>query len=109
VIDQTKCIGCKRCIQFCPQRPHRTVWNPYKNKSSKCDLCVDAPFWSKKGGPDGEPACVTSCPAKALKIVHEAPPQEDVAGYDVNLAPPMPKMPFRKPGTPIAKEPAPKS
>jgi ferredoxin len=91
------------------QRPHRTVWNPYKNKSSKCDLCVDAPFWSKKGGPDGEPACVTSCPAKALKIVHEAPPQEDVAGYDVNLAPPMPKMPFRKPGTPIAKEPAPKS
>jgi protein NrfC len=105
VIDQAKCIGCKRCIQFCPQRPHRTVWNPYKNKSSKCDLCIDAPFWSKKGGPDGEPACVTSCPAKALKIVHEAPPQEDVSGYDVNLAPPMPKTPSRKPGTPTAKEP----
>jgi protein NrfC len=104
-IDQAKCIGCKRCIQFCPQRPHRTVWNPYKNKSSKCDLCIDAPFWSKKGGPDGEPACVTICPAKALKIVHEAPPQEDVSGYDVNLAPPMPKTPSRKRGTPTAKEP----
>jgi protein NrfC len=98
VIDQNKCIGCRKCIQFCPQRPHRTVWNPYKNKSSKCDLCVDAPFWSKKGGPDGEPACVTICPAKALMIVHEAPPQEDVAGYDVNLAPP-----------PAAKQPASKS
>jgi protein NrfC len=109
VIDQTKCIGCKRCIQSCPQRPHRTVWNPYIKKSSKCDLCIDAPHWSKKGGPDGEPACVTSCPAKALKIVHEAPPQEDVSGYDVNLAPTMPKMPFRKPGTPAAKQPAPKS
>jgi protein NrfC len=109
VIDQTKCIGCKKCIQMCPQRPHRTVWNPYKKKSSKCDLCIDAPFWSKKGGPDGEPACVSSCPAKALKIVHEAPPQEDVSGYDVNLASATPKMPFRNPGTPTVKQSAPKS
>jgi len=54
VIDQKKCIGCKRCIQSCPQRLHRTVWNPYINKSSKCDLCLDAPYWSKTGGPNGE-------------------------------------------------------
>jgi protein NrfC len=87
VIDQNKCVGCKQCIKMCPQRPHRTVWNPYKNKSSKCDLCIDAPFWSRKGGPNGEPACVTICPAKALKIVHNAPSQEDVSGYDVNLTP----------------------
>jgi protein NrfC len=91
VIDQKKCIGCKKCIQSCPQRPHRTVWNPFKKKSSKCDLCIDAPYWSKKGGPTGEPACVTICPAKALKLVHRAPPQEDVSGYDVNLAPPKAK------------------
>jgi Fe-S-cluster-containing dehydrogenase component len=110
VIDQTKCIGCKRCLQFCPQRPHRTVWNSYKNKSSKCDLCIDAPYWGKKGGPDGEPACVTICPSKALKLVHDAPPQEDVSGYDVDLAPAPPKTPQRKPGTPMGKEqPASKS
>ena len=109
VIDQEKCIGCRMCIQSCPQRPHRTVWNPFKNKSSKCDLCVDAPYWSKKGGPNGEPACVAICPSKALKLVHEAPPQEDEVGYDVDLAPPTPKMPARKPGTPIAKQPAAKS
>jgi protein NrfC len=109
VIDQEKCIGCKMCIQSCPQRPHRTVWNPFKNKSSKCDLCIDAPNWSKKGGPAGEPACVTICPAKALKLVHEAPPQEDVSGYDVNLVVPRPKMPPRVPGTPMSKQPAPKS
>ncbi len=111
VIDQGKCIGCKMCIQSCPQRPHRTVWNPFKNKSSKCDLCVDAPNWSKKGGPDGDPACVTICPSKALKLVHEAPPQEDVSGYDVNLEVSRPPMPQRKPGTPpsTAKTPAPKS
>ncbi len=100
VIDQEKCNGCKTCIQSCPQRPHRTVWDPFKNKSSKCDLCIDAPHWSKKGGPDGEQACVSICPSRALKLVHEAPPQADVAGYDVNLAPPPPNMPPRVPGTP---------
>jgi protein NrfC len=84
-IDQSKCIGCRRCIQSCPQRPHRTVWNPVKNKSSKCDLCADAPYWSKKGGPGGNQACVNICPAKALKLVKDAPSQTDVSGYDVNL------------------------
>jgi protein NrfC len=87
-IDEEKCIGCKQCIQACPQRPHRTVWNPVKNKSTKCDLCANAPYWNQKGGPDGHPACVDICPAKALKLVKEAPSQTDVAGYDVNLAPP---------------------
>jgi protein NrfC len=103
VIDQKKCIGCERCIQFCPQRPHRTVWNPYLQKSSKCDLCLDAPYWSKTGGPDGEQACVSICPSHALKLVHEPPPQMDEVGYDVNLAPPLPPPgPPRRPGTPPA-------
>jgi protein NrfC len=107
MIDQSKCIGCKRCINSCPQRPHRAVWDPVKKKSTKCDLCANAPYWSQKGGPDGAQACVQTCAAKALKLVKEAPPQMDVAGYDVNLAPPaakggtmmMPKM---------APKPAPK-
>jgi protein NrfC len=92
-IDQTKCIGCQACIRACPQRPHRTVWNPVKKKSTKCDLCADAPFWSQKGGPAGNQACVQTCAAKALKLVQDAPSQTDIAGYDVNLAPaPKPKM-----------------
>ncbi len=95
MIDQTKCIGCKTCINSCPQRPHRTVWNPVKKKSMKCDLCADAPYWSRKGGPGGDQACVQICPAKALKLVKDAPSQSDIAGYDVNLAPPRqaPKIP----------------
>jgi protein NrfC len=101
-IDQTKCIGCKRCINSCPQRPHRTIWNSAKKKSTKCDLCADAPFWSQKGGPGGKQACVETCAAKALKLVADPPPQQDVAGYDVNLAPP-PKT-FPK----MAPKPAPK-
>lgn len=86
-IDQAKCIGCQRCIQSCPQRPRRTIWNPVIKKSTKCDLCADAPFWSQKGGPDGKQACVETCLVKALKLVAEAPPQQDINGYDVNLAP----------------------
>jgi protein NrfC len=90
MIDEAKCIGCKRCIDSCPQRPHRTVWNPAKRKSTKCDLCANAPYWSQKGGPAGSQACVETCPARALKLVSEAPPQMDIAGYDVDLAPPPP-------------------
>ena len=103
MIDQSKCIGCKRCIAACPQRPHRTVWNPAKKKSSKCDLCADAPYWNQKGGPDGVQACVQNCPVKALKLVREAPPQSDIAGYDVNLAPP-PAPPKTIPPKPAAKQ-----
>lgn len=93
-IDQEKCIGCQRCIRSCPQRPHRTVWDPEKKKSTKCDLCTDAPYWDRPGGPDGHQACVDICPAKALKLVQKAPPQTDVTGYDINLAP----APKQKPG-----------
>ena len=94
MIDQSKRIGCRPCINSCPQRPHRTVWSPVKKKATKCDLCANAPFWSRQGGPVGNQACVESCPVKALKLVRKAPSQMDVAGYDVNLAsPPMAKIP----------------
>jgi protein NrfC len=89
-INPDECIGCKTCIESCPQRPHRTVWNPEKEISMKCDLCLNTPHWSRKGGPDGEQACVSVCPSKALKLVHEPPPQMDVMGYDVDMAPPPP-------------------
>ena len=102
MIDQEKCIGCRRCIAACPQRPHRTVWNWTKKKSTKCDLCANAPYWGQQGGPNGHQACVETCPVKALKLVKEAPSQIDVAGYDVNLAPP-PQAP-KVPPKPAAKQ-----
>jgi protein NrfC len=101
-IDEAKCIGCKRCIDSCPQRPHRTVWNPAKKKSTKCDLCTQAPYWSRQRSPSGYQACVEICPAKALKLVKEPPSQIDVAGYDVNLAPP--PTPKGVPPKPAAKQ-----
>jgi protein NrfC len=86
-IDSKKCIGCKTCIKMCPQQPHRTVWVMIdgKGKSSKCDLCIDTPYWDEKGGPGGKQACVESCPMMAIKFVAEMPDQEETDGYDVNL------------------------
>lgn len=94
-IDQDKCIGCKRCIESCPHKPHRTIWDPEKKKSTKCDLCVDAPYWSREGGPEGHQACIDVCPANALSLVRKAPSQTDISGYDISLAPmPKKKAPF---------------
>ena len=85
VIDEKKCVGCKTCINMCPQQPHRTVWNHETKKSSKCDLCIDTPHWNEKGGPGGKQACITNCPMNAIKFVAEAPNQKETDGYQVNL------------------------
>ena len=85
VIDQAKCIGCKTCLSVCPFIPHRPIWNSVKGTSSKCDLCLKAPFWSEKGGPEGKQACIEVCPMRAIRLVKETPKQMGNAGYDVNL------------------------
>jgi len=85
VIDESLCIGCKQCLEACPFIPHRTVWNAGKSKATKCDLCLDTPFWSETGGPDGKQACVEVCPNKALKLVKDVPSQLGTVEYDINL------------------------
>jgi protein NrfC len=103
MIDAEKCIGCQTCLKACPHSPHRTIWNPTAKKSTKCDLCANAPYFGKKGGPSGKQACVSTCPMGALKLVAETPSQADISGYDVNLTPPAPpkappgKVPEAKP------------
>jgi protein NrfC len=84
-IDTDKCIGCKTCLKMCPQQPHRTVWNHKISKSTKCDLCLDTPYWNEKGGIGGKQACVESCPMKAIRFVTEMPDQKETEGYNVNL------------------------
>jgi protein NrfC len=85
-IDSNKCIGCKMCLKMCSQQPdHRPVWNHQISKSSKCDLCLDTPYWNEKGGPGGKQACVESCPFKALKFVETTPDQAEFKGYNVKL------------------------
>lgn len=88
VIDEAKCIGCQTCLNSCPQTPHRTVWNPVTKKSSKCDLCVNTPYWGEQGGPTGKQACVEVCPMKAISLVTDKPSQMETVGYVVNLRKP---------------------
>lgn len=86
-INGEKCIGCGTCLSTCPMSPHRTIWNGEVKKATKCDLCVDAPYFSKNGGAGGSQACVVTCPMKALRVVAELPSQTDIGGYDVDLSP----------------------
>jgi protein NrfC len=84
-IDEEKCVGCQTCLEMCPQQPHRTVWNHIKGIATKCDLCIDTPYWNEKGGVNGKQACVESCPMKAIKFVSVTPDQKETEGYNVNL------------------------
>lgn len=66
MIDADKCIGCGTCLEACPYSPHRILWDTRNNKALKCDLCAEAPFLDKEGGPSGSQACVETCPQGAL-------------------------------------------
>lgn len=85
LVSKEKCIGCQRCIEACPQKPGRAIWNHVEKHSQKCDLCSDTPFWKEQGGPKGKQACVSVCPVGAIKFTKEIPIQEGDAGYKVNL------------------------
>jgi len=106
MIDEAKCVGCQTCINSCPQLPHRVIWDPAKKKATKCDMCVNTPYFNKKGGPGGAQACVEACPANSLKVVDEMPEQADLRGYDRNLMPPAKPKPGMGAKTPTAKKPA---
>ena len=109
MIDAEKCVGCQTCIKMCSQTPHRTIWNPKTNKSTKCDLCTNTPYFNKKGGlspvqaakpgaKESTPppslgffACVEACPKQVLKVVNQLP--SETGGYEVTLVTaPKPKM-----------------
>ena len=56
-VDQSRCIGCKMCVQACPFGS--AAWDSVTRKILKCDTC------------DGDPACVTFCPNQALEWVDD--------------------------------------
>jgi len=84
MVDEGKCVGCERCVNACPFTPSRVQWNHEDKHAQKCDLCLESPYWSRDGGPDGTRACEAVCPMKAITFTKEIPIQSD-AGYEVNL------------------------
>lgn len=56
VVDETKCTGCRSCVEACPFTPSRVAYNPAGGVCFKCDLC------------GGEPLCVEFCPMGALQL-----------------------------------------
>lgn len=59
VVDQTACIGCHACFTACP---FGAPSFPDGIAMSKCDLCVT------RVSQGLEPACVRTCPTKALQF-----------------------------------------
>lgn len=55
VVDPAKCVGCKMCLGACPW--DMMSFDAELNRATKCFLC------------DGNPKCVSACPAEALTYV----------------------------------------
>ena len=58
IIDQDICVGNQQCVSACPYSVPQ--YDAKANKSNKCDAC----YAIRQAG--GIPACVASCPNRAL-------------------------------------------
>lgn len=77
LIDQEKCIGCKRCTWACPYGAPRM--NAATNKAEKCTLCVHR----LDAGLGLVPACVSTCVGNALHFgpIDELPGTDQIDGF----------------------------
>lgn len=75
-VNQRLCVGCKGCLVACPWSIPR--WHAASGTIRKCDYCTDR----LQAGL--EPACVTTCPTKALKFTND--PQQCASVYALQAA-----------------------
>jgi Fe-S-cluster-containing hydrogenase component 2 len=70
VIDEDKCIGCKQCIEACPQYPNTPIrYDAEREICIKCDLC------------GGDPLCVKFCPKSVSLTPHLYPEKDHVLKF----------------------------
>lgn len=69
LVDDEKCIGCSMCVQACPFG--MMTMKATGSTAMKCDLCIERLAVGKK------PACVDSCPTKALMYEDEENQNKD--------------------------------
>src|ERR1017187_8974967 len=59
VYDETRCIGCRYCMQACPFQVPTYEWSSRAPRVRKCDMCYERQL-------DGKPtACTEACPTGA--------------------------------------------
>lgn len=86
MVDISKCPkDCMACVEACPHKPSRLIWDGEDGHVQLCDLCSNAPHWDHIGGPDGRQACIDVCPMGAISFTKNVPAQEGDTGYVVNL------------------------
>lgn len=59
--DETKCFGCRYCIQACPFQVPRYEWSSMFPRVQKCRFCAHRITAGK------QPACAEACPTGATK------------------------------------------
>lgn len=59
IYDESKCLGCRYCMQACPFQIPRYEWGSLKPRVQKCIMCYDR---VKEGN---IPACAEACPTGA--------------------------------------------
>ena len=77
--DESKCFGCRYCMQACPFQIPRYEWGSLKPRVQKCIMCYDRVK-------NGElPACAEACPTGAT-LFGDRDEMITIAGFILHLA-----------------------
>jgi len=71
-IDPHRCIGCRYCMAACPYSVR--FIHPERKVAQKCDWC-----WPRVRDGFGPPACVASCPTRAMVFGDLADPESEIS------------------------------